>query len=56
LPISFPYHLGNKGKVYGVKDGKVESKVQHNKEENINKDNSIADKCIHMNVKTTKDI
>ena len=30
---------GNEGKVHGVKDGKVESNAQHNKKENLNKDN-----------------
>ena len=45
-------HLGNEGKVHGVRDGKGESKMQHNKEENINKDNSSADKCLHMNAAT----
>ena len=46
-------HVGNEGKVHGVRDGKGESKMQHNKEENnINKDNSSADKCLHMNAAT----
>ena len=45
-------HLGNEGKVHGVRDGKGESKMQHNKEENINKDKSSADKCLHMNAAT----
>ena len=38
--------------MHGVKDNEGESKVQHNKEVNINKDNSSADKCLHMNAAT----
>ena len=38
--------------MHGVRDGKGDSKMQHNKEENINKDNSSADKCLHMNAAT----
>ena len=39
-----------KDKVHGVKDGKVERKVQPNK------DNSSANKCLHTNVTATEDI
>ena len=38
--------------MHGVKDNEGESKVQHNKEVNINKDNSSADNCLHMNAAT----
>ena len=38
--------------MHGVKDGEDESKMQHNKEVNINKDNSSADNCLHMNAAT----
>ena len=48
----FLNHSGNEGKVQ-VKDGKAESKVQHDKEENMNKDNNSADVDERT---TTKDI
>ena len=38
--------------MHGVKDGEGESKMQHNNEVNINKDNSSADNCLHMNAAT----
>ena len=37
--------------MHGVKDGEGESKMQHNNEVSINKDNS-ADNCLHMNAAT----
>ena len=41
-----------------VKDGKVESKVQRNKEQNMNESNNMADvdEQFQINIKTTKDV
>lgn len=41
-----------------VKDGKVESKVQRNKEQNMNESNNMADvdEQFRINIKTTKDV
>jgi len=49
---------GNEGKVHGVKNGKVESKMQGNKEKNVNKSNSSedVDKSFSMDAIATEDI
>ena len=41
-----------------VKDGKNESKVQRNKEQNMNESNNMADvdEQFRINIKTTKDV
>lgn len=41
-----------------VKDGKVESKVQRNKEQNMNESNNMADvdEQLQINIITTKDV
>ena len=41
-----------------VKDGKVESKVQRNKEQNMNESNNMADvdEQFQINIITTKDV
>lgn len=41
-----------------VKDGKVESKVQRNKEQNMNESNNMADvdEQFRINIKKTKDV
>ena len=41
-----------------VKDGKVESKVQRNKEQNMNESNNMADvdEQFQINIKATKDV
>ena len=39
-----------------VKDGKIESKVQRNKEQNMNESNNMADEQFQINIKTTKDV
>lgn len=41
-----------------VKDSKVESKVQRNKEQNMNESNNMADvdEQFQINIKTTKDV
>ena len=50
----FPNHLGNAGKAHEAKDEKVDSKVQHSQEENMNKGNSNPDidDSFHTNVTT----
>ena len=41
-----------------VKDGKVESKVQRNKEQNMNESNNMADvdEQFQINITTTRDV
>ena len=41
-----------------VKDGKIESKVQRNKEQNMNESKNMADvdEQFRINIKTTKDV
>ena len=39
-----------------VKDGKIESKVQRNKEQNMNESNNMADEQFQINIETTKDV
>ena len=56
ISISLPLTTGIEGnsKVQET-DVNKEKREQHNKEENINKDNSSADKCLHMNAATEDD-
>lgn len=49
---------GNGGKVHGVKNGKIESKMQGNKEKNVNKSKSSkdVDESFSMDATATEDI
>ena len=53
----FLNYLGNESKADGLKDGTVNSKVQHKKEENMNKGNSSPDndESFHMDVTTNSE-
>ena len=53
----FLNHVVNEGKM-PVKDGKVESKVQRNKEQNMNESNNMADvdEQFQITIITTKDV
>ena len=53
----FLNYVVNEGQM-PVKDGKVESKVQRNKEQNMNESNNMADvdEQFQINIITTKDV